>query len=266
MPLKVATLNVRGLHAPATRLGEMTKRVALLRWVKVNKVDVLLLQETHATDKTSTDFWTQQWGGQALWAPSNTPHSGGTAILINRQVNGKLTNKSKAPDGSWARADLEVEDGTFTLISAYAPSDPARRGEWLQNTFKPVLKHLEHPTIAGGDWNCVSNSLLDSTHPYAGLLQGGTTVDLLMAEQGLDDVLRCTQPDYRWYTRWEKLMGTGSTAFMPRGHCASKPCTSPQTCARGRTTTWWPACSRPKMRGGSVRGRLQQSQRTPTRK
>ena len=146
-------------------------------------------------------------GGQELWAPSITPHSGGTAILVNRQVNGKLTNKSKASDGSWAKADLKMEDGTFTLISAYAPADPGRRGEWLQVTFKPALKHLEYPTIAGGDWNCVSNSLLDSTHPYAGLLQGGTTVDLLMAEQGLDDVLRCTQPDYRWYTRWQKNHG-----------------------------------------------------------
>ena len=203
----MATLNVRGLHAPAARLGELSKRVALLKWVKTNKVDVLLLQETHATDNTSTNFWTQQWGGPALWAPSSTPHSGGTAILVNRQVKGSLTHQAKSPDGSWARADLETEEGPITLISAYGPADSVRRGEWIQNSLKQALNNLEHPTIAGGDWNCVSSGTLDSSHPYSGLLQGGRTIDLMMAEQGMDDVLRLTQPEYRWYTRWEGTHG-----------------------------------------------------------
>ena len=175
--------------------------------MKVNKVDVLLLQETHATDNTSTDFWTQQWGGQALWAPSNTPHSGGTAILVNRQVSGKLTRRKKAPDGSWARADLETEEGTFTLISAYSPADAAKRGDWIQSSLRQAMTNLDHPTITGGDWNCVAHKGLDSSNPYPGLLQGSKLLEDLMASHGLDDVLRVSHPDHRWYTRWEGSHG-----------------------------------------------------------
>ena len=207
MPLKVASLNVRGLNAHADSLGGIPKRVALWKWVKVHKIDVLLLQETHATTSTATGFWTKQWGGQALWAPSTTPHSGGTAILVTRQIKGTLKNKSTGPDGSWAREDLETEEGTLTFLSAYAPTDPPARGQWIQNTLSQGLRNLKHPTIAGGDWNCVSNGTLDSISPYTGLLQGGKAIDQLMAENGRDDVLRITQPDHKWFTRWEGLHG-----------------------------------------------------------
>jgi hypothetical protein len=86
----------------------------------------------------------------------NSVHYGGTMILSMdatttlRKIldeTGEVTRATYAFEG-----DLELE-----FASVYAPSRAIHRVDFCTR----IEKHLSKHTIAGGDWNCVSDVTLD---------------------------------------------------------------------------------------------------------
>lgn len=57
--LKIHSLNARGLR-------DFTTRKEFFQFVKATDVDIMLVQETHCTDRTQK-LWINQWGGKIFF-------------------------------------------------------------------------------------------------------------------------------------------------------------------------------------------------------
>lgn len=72
--IKISTLTVNGL-------ARHKKRTRIFHYLKSLKADIFCLQETHGPNKATTDRWTTEWGGQAVWS-HGTHKTGVYSILI----------------------------------------------------------------------------------------------------------------------------------------------------------------------------------------
>ena len=82
MNIKLITLNVRGLRGID---GGVPKRRKIFTWLKKQKEDIILLQETHS-DEVSGKIWLKEWGGLGFFAYGDNV-SRGVAIFFKSGLN-----------------------------------------------------------------------------------------------------------------------------------------------------------------------------------
>lgn len=148
--LKIISLNVRGLHNDANRLKTFT-------WLTDQKADVVCLQETFCT-QDSVKLFNSQWEGDAYHSITDSSHSRGVAILVNKATDIECVNYHKSNDGRIVllncktRSDSEI----YTIISAYAPNGIQARKEFLSKLEKWISQYTlnENNVILCGDLNC----------------------------------------------------------------------------------------------------------------
>ena len=78
MSQKLLTLNVRVLNSSR-------KRRQVSRWLHLQRLDIIFLQETYSSTET-IKRWEAEWGGK-LVASHGTTHSEGVMILFNPNLN-----------------------------------------------------------------------------------------------------------------------------------------------------------------------------------
>ena len=83
-PLKLATLNVRGLL-------EVKKRRAVLRKLKSENIDVISLQETHIYNDASLKELSNLWGGPIHHSPGSNRSKGLITMLHPRHGDCNFT-------------------------------------------------------------------------------------------------------------------------------------------------------------------------------
>ena len=149
MILRIASLNVRGLHASPDGLGRRDKRGALFQWMKSQDWDIILLQETHANRRDQVEFWTRQWGGQAIWALSPSPHTGGTAILIHPRCPLSILESETENLGNWTRVKISFQKEIVNLISVHHPAEPKSRIKWIGENLGRLLANKDKCSSAG---------------------------------------------------------------------------------------------------------------------
>ena len=81
-----AAFNVNGLNANA-------KRKTIFNYLKQKKFEIILLQETHSTEKVGK-LWEMEWENKIEWL-HGTNKSGGHAILIKNNLNYDLIKYTK---------------------------------------------------------------------------------------------------------------------------------------------------------------------------
>ena len=81
---KFLTVNVNGLN-------NFNKRDKIFNLLKTKKIDLALLQETHSTKTTETQ-WQKEWTGMAFWNSGPTHQSAGVSILFTEKFEGKIQN------------------------------------------------------------------------------------------------------------------------------------------------------------------------------
>ncbi len=147
--LKIISLNVRGLNLAK-------KRQILMHWFKNNRGDILFMQETFC----KTDFSelnNNKWESHHSF--TNSAHSRGVLISINKRIPFTINNIHKKNDGRAVLINAKIKGVDTTLCSVYAPSEPPERKKFFK-TFKYWLaRNTDHPNhiILGGDFNCVLN-------------------------------------------------------------------------------------------------------------
>ena len=124
-------------------------------------------------------------------------HRGGTLILMDMRTVQHV--KTIHEDPNLARSAYEFNATPLDVASVYAPADPTKR----MNFFSHIKSKLSKHTIAGGDWNCVPDVILDVkgknqlNYPNRGASQLAT----VMADLGLDDYRRRQLEDEFEHTR-----------------------------------------------------------------
>ena len=151
---KVMSINIRGIN-------DRKKRRNVFRWVKKNKIDICLLQETYSTAETAT-IWRNEWGRNLIQA-HGTNHSKGVMLLIRPGLDEKINSIDKDIVGRTILADLTIQGTAFKILNIYAPNTEEQQVQYfryLRNLMKDKLTENDK-IIMGGDFNFVPEPQLD---------------------------------------------------------------------------------------------------------
>uniref|UniRef100_A0A669BQM4 Reverse transcriptase domain-containing protein n=1 Tax=Oreochromis niloticus TaxID=8128 RepID=A0A669BQM4_ORENI len=200
--LRVASLNVNGCR-------DANKRALLAEVIKLKRLDIVFLQETH-TDSLNEVDWDLWWGGRKFLS-HGTNFSAGVAILFSPSLNVNIIFSMEMVKGRVLLVKAEIEGFIFTFVNVYAPTLGSER-EILFKTLKEKLSGAAQGdcVVLGGDWNCCLDFTLDRTgaEPH---LQSSSALSDVLRKINLVDAWRMKHPSSRQYT-WVKVTDGRITA------------------------------------------------------
>ena len=105
------------------------------------------------------------WGHTWRWhCYSRLMHPKSDLVIIE----GSQSKPSGLLSGRVVMVCVEVNGEKFSIISAYAPSQPKHRSKFMKlldkETHRYNAKHEVSGTVIGGGWNTIPNPLLDKSH------------------------------------------------------------------------------------------------------
>ena len=150
MTLKICSHNVRGL-------GEYKKRKDIFNKFQKDNNDIIMLQETHSTHKTS-GLWRNQWGAECYFSDGDT-NARGVAILFRKKLPVIVNDVIYDTNGRYLICRINYQCTDITIVCLYAPNsdDPS--------FFQEIFNKMEgdgNLTIIGGDFNLVQDCQIDS--------------------------------------------------------------------------------------------------------
>ena len=190
--VKIISNNVRGLQSYQKR------RKLFHHFNTVPEIDIIMLQETHSTEK-SENQWRAEWGGQAYFS-HGTSEARGVCILIKNNVDFELKNITKDKEGRFLQISGTLQDRSMSIANIYGPNkDDILFFSYIQE--KTEAEETDF-SIIGGDFNCILDNDLDK--------KGGATrhanrrnqdfVLTWMEENSLIDIWRQMHPNLNRYT------------------------------------------------------------------
>lgn len=172
------------------------KRRKIFQYLKLKKVQIAMLQETHSTDE-KMHLWQSEWGGKMVCS-NNTSSSKGVLLLFDRQLDFVMNRVETDSDGRYIIMEISLNESTFVLANIYAPNEDT------PNFFTDVAEIIDsfenRNIIWAGDFNLVLNTVLDryqSSHNNNRSLQ---ILNTYIDSFELCDIWREHNPDLRTYT------------------------------------------------------------------
>ena len=110
----ICTFNCNGL-------GDYMKRKDVFDFLRKQKCNIFLLQETHWTS-ASENFIRSCWGYNCFVA-GNSTNKNGVAIMLSNNFEYKVHNIVKDVQGCYLILDMEFLGERITLVNIYGPSD-----------------------------------------------------------------------------------------------------------------------------------------------
>ena len=194
------TLNVNGLRDP-------NKRMSLLQWLSHLSLDMVCLQETHATSCAECVSWFSSYGFLLLSSPG-TAHSSGVAILFRPTFD--LVSSVFDSGGRFVMGHFKYHGLTFGVACIYAPNRNPDRNEFFDLCIDKIDPST--PTILCGDFNTVFDRALDRRGSDASDCSRESTLNLknVFRECCVIDVWRSLHPSLVAFT-WLKPDGALSS-------------------------------------------------------
>ncbi len=146
--LNIASINVRGLN-------NEIKRSRLFTWLKDKKIDIACLQETFCVENFKNEF-KKGYDGLVYHGYTDSSHSRGVCIMIDKRVNCKVINVHKTDDGRRIMVNMSIDETDISLISLYAPNNMNDRSVFFKKTNNWIDKHAlyKNSLLIAGDMNC----------------------------------------------------------------------------------------------------------------
>ena len=191
--LRVLSLNVRGIRS-------RRKRLNVFRQLKLNKYDIICLQETHILEH-DLDAWKKEWGGD-LFLSKQTSQSGGLVTLFSKRLSvNEATLEFSSPRLLAVKA--RIQDKTITIVNVYAPSDLKDKLLFFNKIEDTVKKIKTDNMLVCGDFNSVLSNSIDivSGDPHDQRLVG--RFNSFVIECDLYDSWRMFHPDVKQFS-WSK--------------------------------------------------------------
>ena len=143
MALYLATLNVRGLR-------DSSKCVRLLDELKVLRVDVAAVQETHficAADCRILETILN------VFSAYSSRSSAGVSLLVGRSLDADIDVVFAGDGDRLVVADVAVKSFKFRLVAVYAPNIVVERVSFFRR-LAPFLDDTKRLVLMG-DWNAI---------------------------------------------------------------------------------------------------------------
>ncbi len=206
--ISIATWNVNSIRA---------RLQTLLRWLKQNNPDILLLQELKAQEENIPKEEIEDLHYNFITYGQKAYN--GVAILSKFPVSDiifNLPNYNEDIQARYIEAFVNIEDKGIRIASIYAPNGNPINTEkysykikWLEKFYAHAKKLLEYEeyTILGGDFNiCPTN--LDAANEGLLMHDAIFTKDVKnlykkIINLGYNDVYRCINPTKPGFTYWD---------------------------------------------------------------
>ena len=188
--LQLATVNCRGL-------GDLKKRRDVLNFLRNQNYDIIFLQDTHITKK-STHFFNSLWPGKCYHS-CHTNRSRGVTILIKQSVQQELIEVQYSECGNFVIVVCKFGTETYLMVSIYGPNedDP----NFYTNLSHTIRSYDTDHVIMAGDFNFVINPSIDSYNYAREYNPNAKRVFLnLVDEEELVDAWRELNPEKSEYT------------------------------------------------------------------
>ena len=183
-------------------MNSMIKRRAIFSYLKRQKADIVLLQETYGSTNNDQQ-WLDDWGGSGVFA-HGTKHSRGVAILFRDKLDIEIKYEKKDYKGRFIILKARILDKEISIINIYAPNKEKEQIFFLNDISNIIQKENLNNAIYGGDWNITQNATLDK---YGGILYTKRSLAKLqefMTKNDLVDVWRMKNDNLRRYTWRQK--------------------------------------------------------------
>ena len=199
--IKIATLNCPGVVA-ISAAGRI-KRKTIRQYCKNNKIDILALQETHATEELSklSSFFMFR-----TYSSTISSSTGGVAFIIfNPQI--KVLKSTDAKDGMMYSITVEYKERVITVVNFYVPP-------YQKMQQKLLRKHMgvwdnSKPIIFVGDWNFVDNPTEDTIGRKGEVALPPLAFEYMREFYQLIDTFQII-PTQKKMTRWNASYSAGS--------------------------------------------------------
>jgi hypothetical protein len=118
----------------------------IILYLTTNKIDILLISETHATDRTyvKIPYYTIYFANH----PDNQAHAG-AAVIIRNALNHQVLQPYISSKIQSAIIKLQLSHRPVTIAAIYSPP----RHTISTEEYEEYLTSLGHQFIAAGDWN-----------------------------------------------------------------------------------------------------------------
>lgn len=201
--LAIISWNVNSIRSNSRRLLILSKLRTL------TNIDIFCIQETHLASEEDERSFTHdlhnicglQW--EVFFGRSNSENTGGTAIILSGKTHYNETKVTKTAntltrttsDGSCVLLNCSFSSFDFSVISLYAKvgnnTDAVISRRALFNVDLPSLIESSRlnslPILIGGDFNCVTNPLLDRIPSRSHLDGGANELDSFIQGSDLCD-------------------------------------------------------------------------------
>ena len=137
--VKACSWNLAGVGSDTIMSGGRTKRALVMNEMRALRCDVYLAQETHCGSYETADEWQIEWKGLAYFTEHSTSR-GGAAILFRAGLTPTILGVDICPAGHSVKVKCEIAGTVYTLVSVYAPSDPAERKRFFRTKLAGLLE------------------------------------------------------------------------------------------------------------------------------
>ncbi|CAH2219285.1 Hypothetical predicted protein, partial [Pelobates cultripes] len=195
-PFRITTQNCRGLNTAE-------RRSHLLRELAREQVSIAMLQETHFKS-TDTHRLKSRHYPVNYHSTHPTTRKVGVAILLNANLQFKLTDQLSDPSGRFLFIKGTILQKTYTLASVYAPN--AKQATFLRKTISQLATFTEGTLLIGGDFNAPLDPLSDSSTGHSSIPQTAIrTIRKSLRDLRLVDAWRALHPTDRDYTHYSSI-------------------------------------------------------------
>ena len=182
------SLNVRGLN-------NGMKRRKIFRYLKRQKADVCLLQETFCSKKTEF-MWTSEWGNKCIFSNGES-NSCGVSIMLDKSISSKVTEIRRDMAGRFIQIKLEWQNKSIGITNVYAPNH--NDATFFENSFKEMESLDCTYNIISGDFNVVPDGN-DRSNKQVYHKKCKQVIDNFVEANNFGDIWRIMHPDERFFT------------------------------------------------------------------
>ena len=147
--LNILSLNIRG------GIKNINKRSQLQSLIDINKINIILLQETHVSSLSFKNEIDKIFECESFWSFGESD-SRGVGILILKNFERDVKSYKRDNEGRIISVSMTIGSEDIKIISVYAPNQISDRKRFLTNDLDRFLIGTS-PIIIGGDWNHVEN-------------------------------------------------------------------------------------------------------------
>jgi exonuclease III len=145
--MKVFIWNIRGF-------GRRGRRNQLKDFLRINKVDIVFLQETIRQDFSLAELDSLEVGHKFFWSwLPTTSHSGGILIGFRDSVF-DIGSTFKGSFLVATQVCVKASRFLFEFVGVYGPADHSRSGAFL-NELEQVVNRSQYLVMVAGDFNLI---------------------------------------------------------------------------------------------------------------